>query len=253
MKLIIYGFFFAYFIYMKMKCVKNARYIVSIVLSIVFIFICSLMYSIDSEYVFSYHNEKVFYSGNKTHKNVSLMFNVYWGTEYIENILSILNKYDIKATFFIGGSWLEDNYYMMFQIYSLGHEIGNHGYLHKNHNKMDYNLNLCEIKATHNLIKEYFNIEMNLFAPPSGEYNNATIEVCNDINYHLIMWSKDTIDWRDQDTNLIYNRATSSVSNGDLVLMHPTEATIKALPMIITYLIANGYNIVTVSQNIFAV
>ena len=250
MKLIIYGFFFAYFIYMKR--IKKARYIVNIVLTMVFVFICSLMYSIDAQYVFNYHNDNVFYSGNKNHKNISLMFNVYWGTEYIENILSILNKYTIKATFFIGGSWVEDNYDMMFQIYSLGHEIGNHGYLHKNHNKLDYNLNLSEIRATHNLIKEYFNVEMSLFAPPSGEYHNATIEVCSDLNYHVIMWSKDTIDWRDKDVNLIYNRATVSASNGDLILMHPTDATAKALPMIITYLIANGFNIVPVSQNIFS-
>ena len=141
----------------------------------------------------------------------------------------------------------------MFQIYSLGHEIGNHGYLHKDHSKLDYDLNLDEIKATHNLVKQCFNIDMCLFAPPSGEYNNATIDVCDMLGYQVIMWSKDTIDWRDQDINLIYNRATGAISNGDLVLMHPTEATIKALPMIITYLMANGFNIVPVSQNIFAV
>jgi peptidoglycan/xylan/chitin deacetylase (PgdA/CDA1 family) len=64
------------------------------------------------------------------------------------------------------------------------------------------------------------------------------------------MWSKDTIDWRDKDTAIIYKRATSNPENGDLILMHPKEHTLKVLPDIIDFYLGKGFNLVTVSENI---
>ena len=64
------------------------------------------------------------------------------------------------------------------------------------------------------------------------------------------MWSKDTIDWRDSDQKLIFNRATKNLENGDLVLMHPKEHTLLALPKIIDFYIESGFSVVTVSENI---
>ena len=64
------------------------------------------------------------------------------------------------------------------------------------------------------------------------------------------MWSKDTIDWCDKDENLIFERATKNSENGDLILMHPTEATVKALPRIINNLVEKGFKLTTVSENI---
>ena len=64
------------------------------------------------------------------------------------------------------------------------------------------------------------------------------------------MWSKDTIDWRDKDSNLVYKRATNNVTNGDLILMHPKEHTLKALPKILDYFDKIGLKQVKVSQNI---
>ena len=64
------------------------------------------------------------------------------------------------------------------------------------------------------------------------------------------MWSKDTIDWRDADAQVILDRATKNLKNGDLVLMHPTKATLNALPQIIQKIKENNFNIVNVSKNI---
>ena len=71
---------------------------------------------------------------------------------------------------------------------------------------------------------------MNLFAPPSGSFNKSTLDACKELGYSVIMWSKDTIDWRDKDANLIYTRATNNISGGDFILAHPTEYTLKSLP-----------------------
>ena len=89
---------------------------------------------------------------------------------------------------------------------------------------------------------------MTLFAPPSGSYSKTTLEVCSSLNYKTIMWSKDTIDWRDSDINLIVKRATKNVTNGDLILMHPKSHTLNALDQIIKIYEEKNLQLVTVSQ-----
>ena len=84
---------------------------------------------------------------------------------------------------------------------------------------------------------------MNLFAPPSGSYSKNTLKVSKSLNYKTIMWTKDTIDWRDSDENLIISRATKNVSSGDFILMHPKTHTLNALPKIIDTIKEKGLNL----------
>ncbi len=198
----------------------------------------------------SAENEKPIYKGNEENNNVSLMFNVYQGTEYIEGILDTLNKHDAKATFFIGGIWASKNNDMLKTIYDSGNEIGNHGYLHLDQNKITLDKNIREISLCHDLVKQITGYEMNLFAPPSGAFSSNTLIAARDLNYRTIMWSKDTIDWRDHDSSLIFKRATKNLSNGDLVLMHPTKDTLKALDDILTEIEKQGFKVVSVSENL---
>lgn len=200
------------------------------------------------EYAFSYQNEDVIYNGNRDGNKVSLMINVYWGTEYIEDMLDILDKYNTKCTFFVGGQWVEKEPEMLQKIYECGHEIGNHGYFHKDQEYLDYTQNYDEIHINHELVRSTINYEMTLFAPPSGSFNKATIQASIDLGYSFIMWSKDTIDWRDKDSNLIYQRATNNVKGGELILAHPTEHTLKALPLILEYYKINNLIPTTVSD-----
>ncbi len=193
---------------------------------------------------------KAIYRGDTTKPNVTLMVNVYWGTEYIEPMLEVFEKYNIKTTFFVGGSWVAKNKELLLKIDSLGHEIGNHGYNHLDHSKLSYANNQDEIMVTSQIIKTVCGTDCTLFAPPSGAYGDAMFEVCESLNYSVIMWSRDTIDWRDKDSNIVYNRATKDVMNGDLILMHPTNHTLEALPKILDYYNDNGFNVVTVSENI---
>ena len=76
---------------------------------IVFMLICLVGYIGTSsyQYAFSYQNEDIIYNGNRDSNKISLMINVYWGTEYILDMLDILDKYDVKCTFFVGGQWVE--------------------------------------------------------------------------------------------------------------------------------------------------
>ncbi len=207
-----------------------------------------LTYSGETLNAYSSNVNEAIYKGNTDTKNISLMINVYWGNEYLDTILKTLEENDIKTTFFIGGTWAEKYPELLRKIYEYGHEIGNHGFNHKDHKNITYDNNLNEIKNTHELIKKLINIDMNLFAPPSGSYSQTTLDIANSLNYKTIMWTRDTIDWRDQDSELIYSRAIKNASGGDLILMHPTEKTAEALPKIIKELKNQGFNLTTVSN-----
>ena len=195
-------------------------------------------------------NPNVYYSGDTSKNNVSFMVNVYWGSEYLEDMLDIFDLFDVKTTFFVGGCWADKNIDMVKQIYSRGHEIGNHGYTHKDQDKLTEKQNIDEIILNHKLISANLGLEMNLFAPPSGAYDDELVDIAINLNYYTIMWTHDTIDWRDKDTNLIFKRATSNLSNGDLVLMHPTKNTLEALSNILSYCKNNGFNATTVSKTV---
>lgn len=190
------------------------------------------------------------YKGESKNR-VSLMINVYWGTEYIDSMLETLEKHNVKTTFFIGGMWAAEHDDMLKKIYDKGHEIGNHGFYHKDCKKISEQRTREEIEITHKLIKEILGIEMNLFAPPSGSFSETTLEVAQSLGYKTIMWTSDTIDWRDQDKDKIISRATSSkVKGGALILMHPTLKTAEALDEILTIIESRNLIVSTVSETL---
>lgn len=193
---------------------------------------------------------KLYRSASENPKGVSLMFNVYWGTEEVYRILDILNEHDAKATFFIGGCWADDNVECLRRIYNDGHEIGNHGYFHKDHSKLNVVNNQKEISECNRFIELAIGQKPTLFAPPSGAYGEDMLSACEALGMTTVLWSKDTIDWRDKDRTVIYNRATKDVKKGDFILMHPMKATADALGDILTFYKEYCLETVTVSENL---
>ena len=191
------------------------------------------------------------YSGDKTGDKISLMINVYWGTEYVLPMAELMEKYGFRCTFFVGGSWADDNVGLVRTLSERGFEIGNHGYFHKDHSKLTYDQNFDEIVMNQRLIDEIVGYKGNyLFAPPSGAFNDDTLAFCRKNGFTTVMWTRDTIDWRDKDPDLVYRRAVKNMAAGDLVLMHPTAHTLKALPKILAEVAAKGMRVVTVSENL---
>ena len=82
----------------------------------------------------------------------------------------------------------------------------------------------------------------------AGQMGSGIAQIAAANGYKVIMWSKDTIDWRDKDEDLILKRATSDIQSGDLILMHPTDQTVNALPRIIDEIKSHGFHPVTVGE-----
>ena len=225
---------------------QKLRLLITILVLAIFAIIFYNIYYKNSEETFK---EDIYYKGNIDEKVIAFACNVDWGNEYIPEMLSIFEKEDIKITFFVTGKWAEKNEKLLKNIYSYKHEIGNHGYAHADYGKLNYDDNLREIKKCHEVLNNILNMECKYFAPPAGSFNDNTIKAAEELNYDIIMWSIDTIDWREDSTqDKIINRVLTQAENSAIVLMHPTKETIKALPVIIQTLKEEGKNIVKVGQ-----
>ena len=230
---------------------RNTKITVITNLLLVFIVFSVLavgIYSERSVTISSSSGNGVIYRGTPSSNGVALMFNVYENTSVVQDIISVLKGHGVTATFFVGGCWADDNDKTLKDIVNSGFEIGNHGYFHKDHKKLSYEKNREEILNCHSVVLRSTGYNMKLFAPPSGAYSKTTVEVATELNYKTIMWSKDTIDWRDSDIQTILKRATKGVSSGDLILMHPKPHTLEALPLIIQKIKEQNLKFLTVSE-----
>ncbi len=196
-----------------------------------------------------FFNTDIYYQGTKDEKVVAFACNIDWGNEYIDDMLKIFKNNNIKITFFPTGRWAENNKDILLNIYSEGHEIGNHGYRHLDYDKLDYNSNRDEINTAHKAIESITKESPKYFSPPSGAFNEHTIKAAGDLGYRTILWSVDTIDWRkDSYKDIIVTRVVDKIHDSAIVLMHPTIETNKALPEIINKLFQKGYKIGTISD-----
>ena len=185
------------------------------------------------------------YVGDEESGKVGLMFNVYENTEIALNIAKLMVEHGFRATFFVGGKWVERNGMAVLSLYNMGMELGNHGYLHRDHKVISYEKNVDEILLTERLLDAHLKgfpgyNNSKLFAPPSGSYGDNMFSACDALGYRVIMWTRDTIDWRDHDEEVIFQRAIKDIKAGDLVLMHPTKDTLSALPRILEYIKNQG-------------
>lgn len=187
--------------------------------------------------------------GDTESNRMAFTCNVDWGNDEIPKMLDVFDEKNIKITFFISGRWAKNNPELLKTIDERGHEIGNHGYGHKMHSKIDRQTNIHEIKRTEKVIQDILSIKTDLFAPPAGDFNEITIEVAKELGYRTILWSVDTIDWRqDSTSSVIIDRVMKKPHKGAILLMHPKPATVKALPTIIEKIREKGIIIGTVSQ-----
>lgn len=190
------------------------------------------------------------YRGNPDKATVSFMINVAWGTEYLDSILNTFKQKDVKATFFLDGTWLSKNQDMARRIVSEGHKIGNHAYSHLQMSKLTNERIMEEILRTEELIFEITGESSTFFTPPSGDYDQRVVEIAYELDLYTVLWTLDTIDWQKPTKDTILNRIIPKVDNGYLILMHPTESTVEALPELIEEIKKKELIITTVEETL---
>ena len=186
--------------------------------------------------------------GDKSQPKIAFACNVFWGEEFLPDMLATLDKESIKVTFFIGGSWGKRYPEVLRDIATRGHEIGNHSWSHPHPNSLTKQQNQEQIIKTEQFVQEIVDVKTKLYAPPYGEYNDNILAAAAELGYKTILWSIDTIDWQRPSVEILKARVLNKVHNGAIVLMHPTDPTAKALPSLIKELKERGYTITTVTD-----
>lgn len=188
------------------------------------------------------------FRGNPNKPMVSLMINVAWGNEYIQPMLNILKKEQVKATFFLDGSWLKKNVEMAKLIQQDGHEMSNHAYSHPNMSELGRSQATDQIMKTQTLLTKHLGVDNRLFAPPSGDFNDQTVKIAYEYNMKTILWTIDTVDWKKPSPAWIIRKISQRLEPGSLILMHPTSSSSEALSGIIQEVKRRGFVLGTVSQ-----
>lgn len=191
---------------------------------------------------------ELYYHGPTDQDKVALKINVAWGEDYLPEMLNILAEHNVEATFFFLGQWVEKFPELTQEVKEQGHEIGNHGFSHQQPTKLSETELKKLIERNEQLLKETTGYQTELFAPPYGEVNDKVVEIAAATGHKTVLWSADTIDWQRPEPDRIINRAVEKVEGGGIILIHPTEPTVKALPQIINQLKERGYNLTTVSE-----
>ena len=182
---------------------------------------------------------------DKSKKMIALTFDD--GPNYnTSKIIDVLNKYDIKATFFVLGSRAINNKDILKKMVDSGMEIGNHTYNHLLLTKYDEDKIRSEIEDTSDVIYSATNKRPNLLRPSYGSVNNKIKKVAN---MPIIIWDIDTLDWKYHNSKRITSRVVNKVRDGDIILMHDIySASLNALSNIIPILQDNGYEFVTIDE-----
>lgn len=195
--------------------------------------------------------ESPIYSVDTDHKEIGIGFDIVWGNEQTQQILDTLKKHHVNATFFITGGWVDKYPEDVKAIFAAGNELGNHTQNHKNMSLLFHQEKLDELQEVHSKVKELTGYEMNLFQPPYGDYDNNVIKTAKECGYDTILWSVDSLDWKNYDTDRIINTVceNKNLKSGAIILMHnSTENTVEALDRIISNLEEQGYEIVPISE-----
>lgn len=186
-------------------------------------------------------------------KVVAISFDAAWGADKTRGIIDILNRYKVRATFFLVGFWIDKFEAEVKAIADSGLEIGNHS---RNHLKMS-TLSEADIDAeidyVNSEVKRITGKECKVFRPPFGDYNDRLISRVEAKGMKGIQWDVDSLDWKGIQASEIINRITSKVKNGSIILCHNnSEHILEALPTVIERLQADGYKFVTMSEMIYA-
>lgn len=189
------------------------------------------------------------YCVQRDNKAVSLTFDAAWGNEDTQHLIDIFEKYNIKVTFFVVGSWVDKYPESVKALSDAGHEVMCHSNDHAHFAQLSSQEIITNISTCNEKIAAVTGITPTLFRAPYGEYDDNVIATVNSMGIHTIQWDVDSLDWKELPANEIFDRVTSKVQSGSIVLFHNAALhTPEALPSIIEYLLQNGYSIVPVSE-----
>jgi len=172
-------------------------------------------------------------------------------TRFTNQILDTLAEHNARATFFVLGELVIENPLTTRRIVQEGHELLGHTWNHRDMTRLSRDNIANTITRTSNVLYGMTGSQTRLFRPPYGATNTRVVEVAAELGYAIIMWTVDPQDWRasNQSVEHIYNHIIRNAYDGAIVVLHDVFATTAdAMEAVIPRLIADGFDLVTVSE-----
>lgn len=167
-------------------------------------------------------------------------------------ILDFLDKYQIKATFFVIGTNVRQYPDVLREVEKRGHEIGNHTNTHSHAARLDSNTLEQQILDCEREIFLQSGVSAKLFRPPEGALNDQMRAIIRNLGYTNVLWNLDTLDWAHTPPEQIAEYVISNAKNGDIILMHDyigyNSPTLEALELFVPELLEQGFTFVTVGE-----
>lgn len=182
-------------------------------------------------------------------KKIAISFDAAWGEEKTDEILQILSDRKVKTTFFLVGYWVDKYPDRVEQIFNAGHEIGNHSTTHPHMSQLSESKIIEELAGTSDKVEAITGVRPDLFRPPYGDYNDRVVTASRAQGYECVQWDCDSLDWKNLGRDHMIKQVVKNVKPGSIVLFHNNSQYItESLPAILDELIAQGYEIVPVSE-----
>jgi peptidoglycan/xylan/chitin deacetylase (PgdA/CDA1 family) len=198
----------------------------------------------------------------RQHKTIALTFDDGPYGPSTSEVLNILQREHVKATFFLIGKNTAEYPQEARDEVADGNTIANHSY---DHSKFLATMTPAEfeknIKHADEIIYKETSLHPRIFRAPYGSTSDTMIKALQDKGYALVEWSIDPKDWDDANvtSQMIVSTVTSQAKSGSIVLMHDGRDTqidysrdnmLVALPQVIRHLKNAGYAFVTIDQMI---
>ena len=129
----------------------------------------------------------------ETEKIVALSFDAAWGNEDTGQLIEIMNKYNVKTTFFVVGGWVDKFPESVKQLSDAGHEIMNHSNTHPHMTQISVEKMKEEVQKCDEKIKAITGVTPTLFRAPYGDYNNQVVQAMRETGHYTIQWDVETL------------------------------------------------------------
>jgi peptidoglycan/xylan/chitin deacetylase (PgdA/CDA1 family) len=188
-------------------------------------------------------------------RRIALTFDDVPDPRFTPNVLDILKRKGVHATFFVVGTRAKKHPDLVRRIHREGHVIGNHSYSHPDFSEMPIAKVKEQIRRTEDVLRKLIGFKPRLVRPPYGEILAGQLEWAKKSGYTVVNWDVDSSDWRQLRADQVFRNVTGAVRPGSIVLMHAgggegqnLSGTVKALPRMIDWLREHHYEPVTLTE-----
>ncbi len=192
------------------------------------------------------------YNVDTDEKQVAISYDAAWGADKTEDILTVLKEYEVTATFFLVGFWVDKYPEKVKAIQEAGMEIGTHSDSHPDLAKKNADEVKQELESSMQKITNITGNKVELFRAPFGSYNNTVISIADNLGLKTIQWNIDSLDWKGLSASDVNNRVMKNLSNGSIILMHNNaDNVVQSTKLVLENLKNRGYKVTSIGELIY--